>query len=584
MSKKPLVVAIKAQVDGAMRSMKKLAGSIDKIAGAAKNADNAVKRSSDETKKAAEAAEKGLKRLGVKSDKTHAKQVASIKENIANLKELKKQGVITGREYSKAFQSANMRIDNLNRSIGTLDHRLKAAGTKMKSIGRNMSIGLTAPIVGFFYKSVEAQKVQEKAVASVEAALTSMGQTAGFTSKQLQDMASSIQDNSLYGDEEILQKVTANLLTFGNVSGDVFVRTQKLAADMSALLGQDLQSSAIMLGKALNDPAKGLTALTRVGVSFSAQQTEQIKAMSKAGRVAEAQGVMLKALEQQYKGQAKAQSELDSGKMQHALMDIGDAMEKVGAVLIPILAKVAKWISWAAKKFQGLSDSTQTWVVVIGAAVAILGPVIIFIGMLVAAIGAIAGALSPVAIGIAALVAVVVGGVALIYKNFDWLWGMLKAGASKFAGYITNAFKAYINAWKTVLSWIWDTLKNIGSAVGNGIATVIKAYVDMWTSAITGAFGFIKKEALAVYDWLKSFLPDWLTGGSVNIPSAQQASAQLKTAAGKSNPAAAGTPINLTVGGETYGMTASQDVADAMAKNQNLKSGLRPTSLPRTFR
>jgi hypothetical protein len=48
---------------------------------------------------------------------------------------------------------------------------------------------------------------------------------------------------------------------------------------MSVALGQDTKSSAIQLGKALNDPIKGVTALQRVGVSFTKSQKDQIKTL-----------------------------------------------------------------------------------------------------------------------------------------------------------------------------------------------------------------------------------------------------------------------------------------------------------------
>jgi hypothetical protein len=63
--------------------------------------------------------------------------------------------------------------------------------------------------------------------------------------------------------------------------------------DMSVALGQDMSSSAIQLGKALNDPIKGVSALQRVGVSFTASQKEQIKTLVQSGRTMDAQKLIL---------------------------------------------------------------------------------------------------------------------------------------------------------------------------------------------------------------------------------------------------------------------------------------------------
>ena len=122
--------------------------------------------------------------------------------------------------FEKGVTAAEKRARNMQRNFARIGNNLSATG-------RRLSIGLTAPIVALATGAVAAQKRQEQAIAAVDAALASMGETAGFTSKQLQDMASQLQSQSLYGDEEILERVTANLLTFGNIQGDVFERAQQ---------------------------------------------------------------------------------------------------------------------------------------------------------------------------------------------------------------------------------------------------------------------------------------------------------------------------------------------------------------------
>ena len=209
-------------------------------------------------------------------------------------------------------------IGRAERKSEKLGATFDRVGKKSRQLGKNLSIGLTTSLTFVAAKMVGGARKQAKAVAQVEAALDSMGNQAGFTSQQLQDMASDLQNNSLFGDEDILNGVTANLLTFGNISDDVFSRTQQMAIDLSARLDQDLQSSAVMLGKALNDPATGLTALTRVGITFSEQQKDQIKAMVAAGDTAGAQALMLAELERQYGGQAAAAAKADGGVTQLA--------------------------------------------------------------------------------------------------------------------------------------------------------------------------------------------------------------------------------------------------------------------------
>ncbi|RKY05427.1 MAG: hypothetical protein DRP56_08975 [Planctomycetota bacterium] len=126
------------------------------------------------------------------------------------------------------------------------------------------------------------------------------------------------------------------LATFRNVQGDVFTEATTLALDMSQALGQDLKSSSIMLGKALNDPVVGLTAMSRAGITFSEVQKEQIKQFQKTGDLAAAQGVIMAELSNQFGGQATAAAGTFSGALKQLGNSWGDAKEKMGEYIANI--------------------------------------------------------------------------------------------------------------------------------------------------------------------------------------------------------------------------------------------------------
>ncbi|MGR3512738.1 MAG: phage tail length tape measure family protein [Paracoccaceae bacterium] len=309
--------------------------------------------------------------------------------------------------FGKGLTKSEKELKAFQRSVGRI-------GQNLQGLGAKLSIGLTVPFAGLAAKSADAAAKQEKAVAAVEAALASMGNQAGFTSQQLQKMASSLQANSLFGDEDILNKVTANLLTFGNIANEEFSRASQLALDLSARLDQDLKSSAIQLGKALNDPVKGLSSLSEVGVAFTEQQKEQIKAMAETGRVAEAQRIILAELEQQYRGQAAALAETDSGRLTQSLNRISDATEKIGAVVLPVLANIAERAAGLADAFSNLSPTVQRFGIVAAGVFAAGGPLLIGIGLAVQAFAALA----PVVLALSAPLAVVAGTVGLAVAGF----------------------------------------------------------------------------------------------------------------------------------------------------------------------
>jgi hypothetical protein len=110
---------------------------------------------------------------------------------------------------------------------------MKKFGSSMKRTGQTLSRNLTLPLVAFGAASIAAFDKQQKAIAQVEAGIKSTGGAAGFTSKQLQKMASELQGKTLFGDEDILQNATAQLLTFTNIAGEQFARTQVAVTNLA---------------------------------------------------------------------------------------------------------------------------------------------------------------------------------------------------------------------------------------------------------------------------------------------------------------------------------------------------------------
>src|SRR5690554_952825 len=180
-------------------------------------------------------------------------------------------------------------------------------------IGQFAAIGLAIqgvrstvqPLIRATTEVVNAARSQIRAERLVEGAIRATGGAAGFTAGELNRMASGLQELTNVGDEEILAKVTAPLLTFRQVQGEVFEAVQRSIIDMSAALGTDLQSAAMQVGKALNDPIQGVAALRRVGVQLTDQQEAMVEQFMEVNDIASAQGIILEELGNQFGGQAE---------------------------------------------------------------------------------------------------------------------------------------------------------------------------------------------------------------------------------------------------------------------------------------
>jgi hypothetical protein len=207
----------------------------------------------------------------------------------------------------------------------------------------------------FANESVKAFEEQEQAIAQVRQGLITMRGASGQTLESLKEWSENKMNESLYDDDEILRKVSSTLLTFGNISGDTFMQAQQAALDLATRMGGDLQGASVQLGKALNDPITGLTALRRVGVSFSEDQIKVIKSLTETGHVAQAQSVILQELQQEFGGSAKAAYDA-LGPWEKIQKMIKPIMEDVGQLIVDIQKKLSPIITAVVQKFSVLVD------------------------------------------------------------------------------------------------------------------------------------------------------------------------------------------------------------------------------------
>lgn len=239
------------------------------------------------------------------------------------------------------------------------DADLDAGVGRVKSSFSKLSVAFAAVGVGLLKvgkDSLAAFGDSEKVVAQTGAVLKSTGGAAGVTAKQVGDLAARLQKLSGVEDEAI-QAGQNMLLTFTNLrneagaGNDVFNQATRTLLDMSVALGTDAKTSAIQLGKALNDPIAGIGALSRVGVTFTDEQKSLIKTLVESGDVMGAQKIILAELNKEFGGSAKAAGDAQT-PMERLTLRLGDMQEKIGAFLVPALERlttvalgVIEWVS-----------------------------------------------------------------------------------------------------------------------------------------------------------------------------------------------------------------------------------------------
>lgn len=373
----------------------------------------------------------------------------------------------------------------VGRAGDKLGHGLAAAG-KAAAVG----IGLASvAAVGFGALSVKAFNESELAIAQTNAVLKSTGGAAGVTAETVSQLASSLQSQTRYSDESI-RSAENMLLTFTKIGKDTFPTATEAVLDMSTAMGTDLQSTAIQVGKALQDPVRGVTALQRVGVRLSDSQKDLVEKLVKTGDVAGAQTIILKELQTEFGGSAKAAGKTFAGQLDILKNRFNDIQETIGKVivtaLIPLVAKIGDFlmkIDWEDviyKSVQVIKTLATTLINVYTAISTYLGPGIVRF-------------------------------ISIIRQLWNWLYGMLAPSIVNLA----NTFKdrllpQLIAIWNTIEPGFTTALKVLAVVIGVAIVAAIWLFINV-LNVVSSALGFVIRVVTDVINWIGNFI-----GATVN--------------------------------------------------------------------
>lgn len=214
-----------------------------------------------------------------------------------------------------------------------------------------ISVG-TKAIVNFGKEAVKSAESANKTLNILNNTLKVTGASAWTTSEELVKMSEEIAYSTNYTVGEI-QDMQSVLLGFKNITGDTFREASDAITDMATVMGMDLKSAVQTVGKALDDPIKGLDSLRRQGFAFTEEQKEELKQLVENGEQLKAQKIILDELNTTYGGSAKsAQSSFD--KQRDAVISF---KETLGNQLIPVLDVFAEK---SATSFSTLTEKIKT--------------------------------------------------------------------------------------------------------------------------------------------------------------------------------------------------------------------------------
>ncbi len=394
---------------------------------------------------------------------------------------------------------------------------LQGFGDKLTSVGKTMSLAVTAPIVGFAALGIAELSSVQAAMAQTEAAIKSTGGVAGISAKGVRELSESLQGKSAV-DAEVIQSGANLLLTFTNIrnvagkNNDIFNQASMVMLDFAQATGRDVPSAATMLGKALQDPIRGITALGKAGATFTEAQKDQIKALVESGKTIEAQRMILAELTKEYGGSAEAYSKTLGGSLKLMKIQIDDVAGAFVQTLVPALMKTlavaSEWLTW----FNSLDESTKSMIATIGVLAATVGPLLLVVGEGIKIFGMLAGALK-IAIGLIGTalpiaikhlgatlsfvmnmnpyilaIGLLIGAGVLLYTNWDTVasvaktvWNHIKQTvliAIELMLEALNAFTGWIPGWGTMIGKAAESVTAMRISVEKDMAAIQKPMVD----------------------------------------------------------------------------------------------------------
>jgi len=329
--------------------------------------------------------------------------------------------------------------------------------------------------------------------AQLAAGIASTGNAANVTVDGMNALASSIQGYSGQTDDSIVQAENL-LLTFVNIKNgvgagnDIFDQATLASANMAAKMGGDASTNAIRLGRALNDPVAGVTALTRVGVQFTDAQKASIESMVASGDVMGAQRVILAELQTEFGGAAAAAGQSLPGQLAIAKRSFEDVSQAVVEGLLPTIlpgltsigATITTKVIPAITEFiQGFKDGTGSG--------GTFRDVLEKVGSV---LGAVGGFIKQNSNWLLPLAGIILGVVVAIQ-----VWTGVQAALNVVMslnpiGLIIIAIVALVAA----LAWAWnnsETFRNVVTTVWTGIQTAVGAVVGWFTGTLIPAFNSV---------------------------------------------------------------------------------------------
>lgn len=406
-------------------------------------------------------------------------------------------------------------LTQLTTGLRTAQSRMLATSAAMSAAGRKMTYAVTLPVVGVGILAAKAAMEAEKSQARLGEAFKKAGLDAGDYAKSIEQVDKNTRQLG-FDDEEAKDSLGSLIIATGSYSKSL--KLLSTAQDVSRFTGRDLGSSTKMLTMAM---AGSQRAIKQLGLSISpvtsaqdALKRSNVDVTTEAGKQAMAQAkltdkqstaaAVVDLLNQKLGGQAEAYAKTSEGGMARFRANLDELLEKIGTNLLPILDRAVAGLSQLLAWFDGLSPSTQRWVMVVAGIAAAAGPVLMIIGGLVGAFATlmpvIVALVSPIGLLVAAIVAIGAA-ITLAVVAPEKLMAILQR-----LGMSTGQAKATVEALQNAFKGI----KAVTEAVFPIIAAIVQRSLNLIANVFRVVGALLRGDWSAAWNALKKLVSDWV--------------------------------------------------------------------------
>lgn len=300
-------------------------------------------------------------------------------------------------------------------------------------------------------------------------------------------------------DPVAIQEAQAMLLTFDSLSdsageaGGTFDRVTQASIDLAAQGFGSVDGNARMLGRALEDPERGMQRLERMGVVLNDTQRDQVTSMMEAGDAAGAQAILLEEAEKASGGVAEATADA-SDKMgvawQLASQSLGESLLPAFTTFTELAIQAAEWIG----------ENQTVTLALLGVVTALgVGIAVVNTAMLVYRTGLIAWTAITKAATIAQKamnlamranpIGIIITLIAALVAGLIWFFTQTELGQQIWSGFMD------------FLGSAWEWMR----------ATAVTVF-DAVVGAVVGAWEWIRDKSVEIWDAVTGWITDnWST-------------------------------------------------------------------------